>query len=592
MNADRLLRVALGLADVGLKATLLMIGAALVVRLLRRQPAALRHLVWTAALLTSLALPAIEPFSANRAFVVLPAPGASSPATLPQPASTRLVPAPDLDAPVDLSVVPPPAPAPRPASDPIPLLLLLLWAAGASAIALHAAVSAFALRFLHGRRVEIPESAALAERIGLRRRFEIRAAGARGPVAMTWGVLRPVVLLSETALVWPWRRLEPVLLHELAHVRRADSLTQLLSRLACAFYWFNPFVWLGARALRAEAEASADDAVLRCGVPPSDYAEGLVSIAASLRRPAFASLGVPIMKQSKIEARVHAILDSRPRRGVTSLEALSVAGLAAALGLAGIAFRSATLAKPDLVALASAEPTIQSPMTPPPTPRPATKAQRAAFRADKEARRERDLARRQMELAKRQAELAVRAAKRQMKQAARQMAAQAASAAAEARAQIARAQARQALVRQADALRRQALSADQTAERIAAEVARTRAKYEAAVAKQRAYQTAHPTKGSWKIHEHDGNKPPRVGNGWRKLSHDDEIKTLTAQVLEQQAALDVAKSLFQRTQAQYRAGVVDATALDKAQLQLRTAEIRLQLATELLQSHRQQNQQP
>ena len=60
----------------------------------------------------------------------------------------------------------------------------------------------------------------------------------------------PVVVLPQEAERWCDDRRLTVLLHELAHYRRGDALSQLASQLTCAFYWFNPLVWLAARQLR------------------------------------------------------------------------------------------------------------------------------------------------------------------------------------------------------------------------------------------------------------------------------------------------------------------------------------------------------
>ena len=78
---------------------------------------------------------------------------------------------------------------------------------------------------------------------------------------MTWGVRRPLILLPESALYWPGERLHAVLLHEIAHIRRRDSLTQMLALVTCAFYWPNPFVWMGARAEKAHFRRAAKAAL-------------------------------------------------------------------------------------------------------------------------------------------------------------------------------------------------------------------------------------------------------------------------------------------------------------------------------------------
>jgi len=149
---------------------------------------------------------------------------------------------------------------------------------------------------------------------------------------MTWGVFRPTIVLPREAQTWTSNRLEATVLHELSHVRRYDFLSQVLAEFACALYWFNPLVWLCARAMRSDAELAADEAVLHSGLKPSDYAQELLMLAADLgNRPIpFATLGTPAMTNSKIETRLESILSpSAGRRGVTTVQALAALAVAA-----------------------------------------------------------------------------------------------------------------------------------------------------------------------------------------------------------------------------------------------------------------------
>ncbi len=141
---------------------------------------------------------------------------------------------------------------------------------------------------------------------------------------LTWGWWQPVVLLPAEAGQWPAERRRVVLLHELAHVKRRDCLTQTIARIACALYWFNPLVWLAARRMCVEREHACDDLVLNGGCKASDYAGHLIEIARNVRRiPQVA--GIAMARSSGLERRVTAILDDhRSRNRITRIAAVVV----------------------------------------------------------------------------------------------------------------------------------------------------------------------------------------------------------------------------------------------------------------------------
>ncbi len=139
-----------------------------------------------------------------------------------------------------------------------------------------------------------------------------------GPaMPMTWGLFRPKVLVPFDADEWEDSRLRAVLLHELAHVKRLDFLTQLIARFSCAIYWFNPLVWVAAARLRVERELACDDEVLRSGSRASDYAGHLLDIARSLRAGPLTSMAsVAMARPSQLSGRLLAVLDPRRARTV------------------------------------------------------------------------------------------------------------------------------------------------------------------------------------------------------------------------------------------------------------------------------------
>ncbi|HKD23310.1 MAG TPA: M56 family metallopeptidase, partial [Rhizomicrobium sp.] len=297
-----------------------------------RKTASARHLAWTAVTGALLALPLLALALPSLIHIYLPAVPAA--AALPEPMSDSEF----LVAQAQLAAAHTSAPAPAPAPAPsgfdfdlgtLVLALGVLWLLGACVVALRFAAGALFLAALERRSrpfalapEDEPRIAARAQECELR--LSDREAG-----PLTWGIFRPIVLLPRSALSWPRERMQAVLLHELAHIRRRDSLTLTLSQAACALYWPNPLVWMAARQLRREAEIAADDYVITSGIKPSHYAGELVALARTFkpRGPAFANLAVSMAAPGALEARVKSLLsETQARTGVTTMDVMKIAG--------------------------------------------------------------------------------------------------------------------------------------------------------------------------------------------------------------------------------------------------------------------------
>jgi len=128
---------------------------------------------------------------------------------------------------------------------------------------------------------------------------------------MTWGIINPVILIPSSALEWDDDLIKSTVLHELAHIKRGDWLTQQLTWCICAIYWINPLIWRSFNRLHAYAETAADDMALRAGVKKSHYAENLLSVAEKIcrcRTENYAALSMAA-KDSELSTRISAILN-------------------------------------------------------------------------------------------------------------------------------------------------------------------------------------------------------------------------------------------------------------------------------------------
>jgi len=224
---------------------------------------------------------------------------------------------------------------------------LLIWAAGAALVLARLLLGTLRMRRItrDAERLIDYRWSMLSNR--LRGQLDIRDhvaiyVSAEVAMPMTWGVLIPVIVLPPESSAWSaeWRRV--VLLHELAHIKRRDCLTQTLAHLACALYWFNPLVWFAARRLRIERELACDDCVLEVGAGASDYANYLVEIAQTFEDVEPVTPVSVGMACSQLENRVRAILDPQLNRRHLSRRRKATLAVAMACALCPLAALKAT----------------------------------------------------------------------------------------------------------------------------------------------------------------------------------------------------------------------------------------------------------
>jgi beta-lactamase regulating signal transducer with metallopeptidase domain len=162
--------------------------------------------------------------------------------------------------------------------------------------------------------------------LGIRQRVQLLIDSER-TIPVVWGIFCIRLMLPDSARQWSSEQLRSVLLHELAHIKRRDTIVQLLAQFACALHWFNPLVWFAAWRLHVERERACDDLVLAQGVRASAYAEHLLNVATKLSVSRWTSAcGLAMASHSPLESRLHAILSDRLNRRKVST-AIGVIGL-------------------------------------------------------------------------------------------------------------------------------------------------------------------------------------------------------------------------------------------------------------------------
>ncbi|UCG63191.1 MAG: M56 family metallopeptidase [Candidatus Zixiibacteriota bacterium] len=231
------------------------------------------------------------------------------------------------------------------AAIPWPFWPIIVWAAGAAFFLSRTIIGLFATARLVRRATTVSDTRlnslydVCRDVTGTRRQIRL-AVSPEITSPFVWGIFRPVIILPEVAQTWPDRDIRYALLHELAHIRRFDSLWLVIVAVAFAVHWVNPLIWLARKRLIIEAEKTCDDCVLHSGADGSEYAQHLVRILGMLRDGrGVIPVGIGMARRSHMEGRLMSILSNRKRSvglGKSLIVLAALATLLLAFPLAGL----------------------------------------------------------------------------------------------------------------------------------------------------------------------------------------------------------------------------------------------------------------
>ena len=184
------------------------------------------------------------------------------------------------------------------------------------------------LRLRHLRRtgVEVSSDADAEMQRLIGTRASIRSVdGLAQPV--TFGVLRPVVLLPASLATSPATFRRAIVTHELFHVRRRDWLWVVTEELLCAVFWFHPAIWWVLGEIGLAREQEVDRRVVGEMHSREEYVDALLSIAGAKAHLDLAPAPL-FLRKRHLKHRVVSIL-KEVRMSKTRL----ISSLAAALGV-------------------------------------------------------------------------------------------------------------------------------------------------------------------------------------------------------------------------------------------------------------------
>lgn len=196
---------------------------------------------------------------------------------------------------------------PSPATEHISIFVIL-WLVGVLLLAIYFSISYF--RSMRKFRMSIPDNTPYIQNWlaahQISRPLAVRSSDLISS-PLTYGILRPVILLPKKLDRNDPVALKYVLTHEYVHIRRFDAITKILFAAVLCIHWFNPFVWVMYVLANRDIELSCDAWVIRMMGEKNRSSYALMLIKMEERRNGMSALCSHFGKNA-ISERIEAIM--------------------------------------------------------------------------------------------------------------------------------------------------------------------------------------------------------------------------------------------------------------------------------------------
>lgn len=142
-----------------------------------------------------------------------------------------------------------------------------------------------------------------------------------------YGLTKPRIYLpADIVTIADSRQLMHIILHELTHYKRTDLWFNFLWTLAAVLHWFNPFVWLSMKKIKADREVACDAGVLEMldEHESSSYGMTLLMLSRLFTRTSSPQVNLSNFFENNREMKRRITMISKFRKGTYKLSAATI----------------------------------------------------------------------------------------------------------------------------------------------------------------------------------------------------------------------------------------------------------------------------